>query len=231
MSLLFKELRAFATFQGLRWAALNLNQLWLTYLGASGAVKAAFLSHMLEHKFGGPAREAKVEDGERVKWAQEYLAQLATKIPNIPVEALSPELAVCLKAWEKKLDPEQEPEALEGYDEWVRIECDGMEIQGTVLFEVDENGDEVKEMESDTPNRIADAGKTAPKDVSHHKTPAENVQYLEQVARQTFEKMGMDEQGTRVALKKLSWYEKMGVEELEDDDDGIEVLSLENPLQ
>ncbi|KAF1978260.1 hypothetical protein BU23DRAFT_564501 [Bimuria novae-zelandiae CBS 107.79] len=206
MALLFAELRAFATFHGLKWAATNVQSLWLILLGASDAAKAAFLRYVLGHSHNG--RQEVVEDQERVHWARNYLGKMAEIVPQIPVEAMSSELAVILKAWNRRSEVSSEP-----IDDWVEIGLHDKRFWSSIVSE--EN-----------------------KGLRHCNAPSQNAKHLEQVARETFEKAGMHELDIRIALEKLglgarpktAW--TMSVEEPDaeygfaDGDDGWEVVDL-----
>lgn len=131
MHLLLKELRSFATLQGLKWAATNLQGLWLSFVSACENVKVGFLYHLIGHRCG--SQMSKVNDEERMQWASQCMEKVAAKIPQLPVEALAPELAIVLKDWETKLQPPNTN--LEALDEWIEIDTIGLDSQS---FFVDE---------------------------------------------------------------------------------------------
>lgn len=138
MTLLFGELRAFATFMGLKWVASNLNEMWKCLVGAGEDVKAAFVRWAARNDL--KVEEIK-EAGKELAWVRDYLGQLAKKLSSIPMGALSPELAVLVKAWQDmKVNT---PEVVEPLDQWAivdmegEIEMDGEEQSG-IIWEADE---------------------------------------------------------------------------------------------
>lgn len=233
MSLLFNELRAFATFQGLRWAAGNLQGLWESFRGAGVAVKAAFLQYVLRNPykwgFGNVLEKPKGE--ERVTWAKAYLKKVARKLQLFPVEAMSPELAVMMKAWDQEKNvPSMDMDSMK---EWVKIECEAGDIWSSIVYEADES------VESWTEDGAG--GETNLEDRSHHRSLKENARSLEQVARETLAKSGMSEEeiSATVANMGLDWnpaedgelaMEELDHEDAGDDEDDIEISDLEDPL-
>ena len=233
MTLLFNELRSFITFQGLRWAAENLQDLWEIFKCSSVAVKAAFLQYVLRNlcnvSFGKGLEMFKVE--ERVAWAKDYMNKVAQKLPLFPVEAVSPELAVMLKVWDQ--DTEAPQVDTEPMDEWVKVECGDGKIWSSIVYEMEDS----KEYQTEA----GISGETSVVDRSHHRSPAENARSLEQVARETLAKSGMGEEeiSATVASMGLDWHpdedEEFGIEELEDEDDEDEnwlgLSDLDDPME
>ncbi|KAL1606656.1 hypothetical protein SLS60_004062 [Paraconiothyrium brasiliense] len=250
MSLLFNELRSFATFHGLRWAATNLQGLWLTLCASSDVVKASFLSHLLPQKDG--KNNVQVDDNKRMQWACDMLEKVATQIPQFPVEALAPELAAILKAWDQEKGVELA--SREDFDDWVEIDRNDNNLWASISYNKYENmassTTDLAEY-ADKPtyedfthhhSRILYADRTSPDGFSHRRSRAENAQYLEQVARQTCGSSGMSEEHIHAALDKIGLEDRpwrMEVEEIlsedetedddqddDKDDDSIEVIDL-----
>jgi hypothetical protein len=231
MSLLYKELRSFATFHGLKWAATHLQGLWLIFCASSDAVKASFLSHVLQQK--GSDKRGKVDDKTRLQWAINTLQQVAARIPEFPVEAVAPELAAVLKAWDQ--EKESARASHEALDEWVDIDPNDRNSWDNISH------DNHEDMAALTANIAAYVDRRTFEDFSHHRPSKENVDHLEQVAREVLETSGMDGEQVTDALnhmglgsrRKAPW--SMEVEELdsevEEDDDGIEVVDLDDILE
>ncbi|KAF2447039.1 hypothetical protein P171DRAFT_519361 [Karstenula rhodostoma CBS 690.94] len=225
MSLLFKELRSFATFHGLRWAATNLQGLWLTFCASSDVLKASFLSYVLRRgdDAGKLGAEAEADDDtKRMQWARRTLELVAARIPLFPVEAVAPELAVILKAWE--MEKETNGAGAEAIDEWIEIDAND---ESSIWSDVSHKKRE--DMAASTADR------PTLEDFGHRRSRAENAEFLEQVARETFVKSGMSEEDVVAALDKTGFGARrmepwtMEVEELDsdlEDDDGIEVIDL-----
>ncbi|KAJ4356317.1 uncharacterized protein N0V89_004349 [Didymosphaeria variabile] len=242
MSLLFNELRSFAIFHGLRWAATNLQGLWLTLCASSDVVKASFLSHLLQQKDGKKC--VQVDDNKRMQWACDTLEKVATQIPQFPVEAVAPELAAILKAWDQEKGLEMA--SREAFDEWVEIDRNDNNLWASISYNKYENmasstADLAEYADKPTfedfshhRSRLAYHEWTTPEDFSHRRSQAENAQDLERVARQTFEKSGMSAERIHTALGEIGlkdrpWrmeVEEMHSEEDDDDDDSIEVIDL-----
>ncbi|OAG04967.1 uncharacterized protein CC84DRAFT_1177095 [Paraphaeosphaeria sporulosa] len=231
MSLLFKELRSFATFYGLKWAATNLQTLWRMFCTSSAVVKSSFLSYVLQRKEDGSAPEGKArvdDDAKRMRWVRSTLEQIATRIPQFPVEAVTPKLAAVLKAWD--LEKESGETSGEAIDEWIEIDADD---ESSIWGDVEQK--KRKDKVAKTPNTaaFASAGRLSVEDFSHRRSRAENAGFLEQVAREAFVKSGMSEDIT-ARLAKMGfgagqpW--SMEVEEVDSDvdeyNDGIEVVDL-----
>ncbi|KAL5400244.1 hypothetical protein PMIN03_012540 [Paraphaeosphaeria minitans] len=242
MALLFRELRSFATFHGLKWAATNLQTLWRAFCASGAVVRSSFLSYVLQQPRddGGASQGRASNDARRLRWARSTLEQIATRIRRFPVEAVAPELAAVLKAW----DAEQASGATSGevLDEWVEIDAeDESSIWGDVHREEREDG--AAETRSVAVAVAASAPASASvhpssvEDSSHRHSRAENAEFLVQVARETIVKSGMSERDTTDRLAKMGFgarqpwsMEVEEVEEVDSDvgeyDDGIEVVDL-----
>lgn len=230
MGMLFKELRSFAVFYGLKWAATNLQTLWSTFCASSIVLKSGFLRYVLRRKDEGDKPSGKVDDDtKRMRWARKTLENVAARIPQFPVEAVAPELAAVLKAWD--LQKEYGETSGEAIDEWIEIDADDeSSIGGNVSQQKREH------KAASTPNVAADADRPTFEDSSYRRPRAKNVEFLEQVARETFFKSGMSEKDIVAALARMGLGERrveawtMEVEELdsdaEEDDDGMEVIDL-----
>jgi hypothetical protein len=169
MSLLYKELRSFATFHGLKWVATNLQGLWLMFCASSDAVKASFLSHVLQQK--DVNKGGKVDDKTRLQWAINTLQQVAARIPELPVEAVTPELAAILKAW----DQDQEPVGAshEALDDWVDIDPNDRNSWDNISY------DKHEEMVALAADFAAYTDRTTFEGFSHRRSSKEKADYLE----------------------------------------------------
>lgn len=233
MSLLFSELRSFAMFHGLKWGASNLQVLWATLCTSSDALKVAFLEHVLGKRNGKPG--TKVDDQKRAQWARDTLEKVAARIPQLPVEAIAPELAAILKAWDQEKIAEGSHEAI---DEWVEIDRNDEDLWAWISYNKHE------EMEISSANIASYVDKPILEDFTHRPSHVEDTQYLEQVACKTFQKSVVRGQGECATLDNMAWKARpaapwrMEVEEPDSDDefgsvnvdgndeDDIEVIDL-----